>query len=194
MNSKATRQYILEATITAIEKHGLQNLTTRAIAEEAGVNNAALHYYYGTKEQLLETALTQTLEHMLADTAEMLAGEGSIRERLYALFEYLVLGILRYPNLIRAHIQGPLMEGDQDSPFSRMIDNWLSRAYKELVADDASGQDVRFALYAAISACLLAGLMPEAARKKDRIDLRDEKMRKRFIDYLVESILRAASG
>ena len=57
MSPQSTKEKILHATIDAIVKNGIQNVTTRVIAQEAGVNNAALHYYFGTKEQLLEAFL-----------------------------------------------------------------------------------------------------------------------------------------
>ena len=101
MSEQPTKQHILESTIDAIEKHGLQNLTTRVIAQEAGVNNAALHYYFGTKERLLDEALSTTLNHMLEDTEEILTSDMHIRDRLIAVFTYLVEGVLRFPNLIR---------------------------------------------------------------------------------------------
>ena len=135
MTPKATKEKILLATIDAIEKNGIHNITTRVIAEEAGVNNAALHYYYGTKEQLVEAALTATIEHWVNDTAEIIAREELAATRLQAVFEYMIDGVLRLPNLVRANLQGPLMEGDANSPFLRMLSNWLEQAYAGLDVD-----------------------------------------------------------
>lgn len=40
---------------------GFEHITTRRIAEEAGVNIAALHYYFGSKEALLTEAVRYSL-------------------------------------------------------------------------------------------------------------------------------------
>lgn len=194
MTHQATKQQILEATITAIEKHGIQNLTTRAIADEAGVNNAALHYYYGTKENLIAEALALTLDHMMEDTDEILSRDEDIRRRLRALFEYLIDGILRFPNLIRAHLSGPLMEGEQDSPFYRMLDSWLERTGSELrhVLPAGQGDTIRFSLHAAISALLVAGLMSETMQGPSHMDLQNEGFRSRYVEYLVFTILHGS--
>ena len=44
------RIQILEAAAIALTRGGYERITTRRIAEEAGVNIATLHYYFGTKE------------------------------------------------------------------------------------------------------------------------------------------------
>jgi len=62
---------ILEATIACIEQDGIDNLTTRKIAEQAGVNIAAINYYFRSKERLVEEAKQMTLEHMRGDLLEI---------------------------------------------------------------------------------------------------------------------------
>jgi AcrR family transcriptional regulator len=190
MNEQPTKQHILLKTIDAIEKNGIQNLTTRIIAEEAGVNNAALHYYYGTKEALLEQALSQTLEHMLEDTGEILSRPGSLEDRLFTLFDYIVDGVLRFPNIIRAHIRGPMMEGRADTPFMRMLDTWLEQiaAGTEPGLSPEGKRRLRMAAFGTISACMLAGLIPST---EQYTGLFSPEGREDFITYLVSSIMQA---
>jgi AcrR family transcriptional regulator len=52
-----TREMILEAAHRALVEVGYERITTRRIAEEADVNIATLHYYFGTKETLLTEAV-----------------------------------------------------------------------------------------------------------------------------------------
>ena len=184
-----TKYHILLAAIETIEALGVQNVTTRAIAERAGVNNAALHYYYGTKERLVEEAMGLSLQHWLEDTSEQLANPGSAREKLSAMFDYLIDGDLRYPNLIRAHLYAPLMEGQPKTALMRVFATWLEQTCA--VLDPLFPQrraELRMAVFAAILALLNAGLMP-ALPGHPELDLRDDAARKRFVDYLVNSIL-----
>ncbi len=67
------REQILEATRAALVEVGFENITTRRIAEAAGVNIAALHYYFGSKEALLTEAVRYAL--------------GTVEERLRAAIE-----------------------------------------------------------------------------------------------------------
>jgi AcrR family transcriptional regulator len=192
MSQTTTREYILIATITAIEKYGVQHVTTRRIADEAGVNNAALHYYYGTKENLVEQALAMILQRMLDDTAAILSNQERYPERLSALFQYLCDVLLKYPNLIRAHLAGPLMEKDPSSPFLNMLDSWLDRTcaeFEDTMTDEVHAR-LRMAFQAAVSALLIAGLLPPKSGVNATVDLHDETARSTLIGILVDVVVR----
>lgn len=45
---------LLQATFDVIAESGFEGLRTRAVAERAGVNIATLHYYFPTKQNLIE--------------------------------------------------------------------------------------------------------------------------------------------
>src|ERR1700757_1934596 len=48
------RTALLQATFDAIAELGFEGLRTRAVAGRAGVNVATLHYYFPTKQALIE--------------------------------------------------------------------------------------------------------------------------------------------
>ena len=52
----ATRGLIIEAVIDCIEKYGIDKVTTRRIAEQAGTNIASINYYFRSKDVLLAAA------------------------------------------------------------------------------------------------------------------------------------------
>ena len=56
---------IILATIECLERFGVTGTTVRRITEAAGVNVAAINYYFGDKEALLEAALAQSLDQAL---------------------------------------------------------------------------------------------------------------------------------
>jgi AcrR family transcriptional regulator len=196
MSDQATKAHILEATITAIESHGLPGLTTRLIAGQAKVNNAALHYYFGTKEALLEAALGLTLEHMMADTEEILSRPIPIQERLRSLLGYLIEGTYAFPNVIRAHLWAPLMEGNADSPFELMQDAWTERIWREIRRErpGSSESALRLALQTTLGGIVFLALLPPSNAPAGRISLHGKKARDRYIDQLVEFVLASAGG
>ncbi len=53
----ATRQRLLDAAARVFAQHGLAGATTRAIAEEAGVNEVTLFRHFQTKDRLLEAVV-----------------------------------------------------------------------------------------------------------------------------------------
>lgn len=48
------RKSLLQAAFDVIASSGFEGLRTRAVAERAGVNIATLHYYFPTKQRLIE--------------------------------------------------------------------------------------------------------------------------------------------
>ena len=54
---------IIEAAIDCIEQFGLKGATNRRIAEKAGVNLAAINYYFRSKENLIERVMETTLHN-----------------------------------------------------------------------------------------------------------------------------------
>ena len=59
------RKSLLQATFDVIATSGFEGLRTRAVAERAGVNIATLHYYFPTKQALVE-GLAQFLSGIFA--------------------------------------------------------------------------------------------------------------------------------
>jgi AcrR family transcriptional regulator len=52
-SDQSTRDSIMDAAIQILGRDGMKSLTTRAIAREAGVNQALINYHYQTKDNLL---------------------------------------------------------------------------------------------------------------------------------------------
>jgi AcrR family transcriptional regulator len=59
------RRSLLQATFDVIATSGFEGLRTRAVAQRAGVNIATLHYYFPTKQALIE-GLAQFLSGIFA--------------------------------------------------------------------------------------------------------------------------------
>ena len=72
------RQRILAATRELIAEQGWNRVTTRKVAERASVNNALVHYYFGTKRALLLQAATDVLVNEFGGPLEALAGEAGL--------------------------------------------------------------------------------------------------------------------
>ena len=53
----ATRKALLDAAEELLVSNGMAAITTRKVAERAGVNQALVHYHFGTIEELLLAAL-----------------------------------------------------------------------------------------------------------------------------------------
>ncbi len=81
------RERILEAAGELIGEVGWANVTTRQISQRAGVNNALVHYYFGTKSDLLLEAASAVFEAEIAAT--LIDPAGSIGDALKSVFSWL---------------------------------------------------------------------------------------------------------
>ena len=84
-----TRQKILSAAADLIAELGWPAVTTRRIAERAGVNNALIHYYFGTKDALLLEAASAMFTEEFAGPMTRMFTAPTFSESMQAYVDYL---------------------------------------------------------------------------------------------------------
>jgi AcrR family transcriptional regulator len=67
-----TRARLLAAARELVAEIGFSAVTTRAISERAGVNNALVHYYFGSKTALVVQAALSSLDEAVGEPVRML--------------------------------------------------------------------------------------------------------------------------
>ena len=163
MTKNTSQQKIIEAVITCIEKYGVEKVTTRKIAKEAGTNIASINYYFRSKDDLIAQALGTTLQHMADDLLAILQDEEkSFDAVLREWVIYLVDGAKQYPRVFMAHMYSPLVEKRFDTPgpqvFREMFDVLAARAVQAYPHNDL--EELRFVLVEVISAIIFRSLAP----------------------------------
>jgi AcrR family transcriptional regulator len=78
------REEILSAAIRVIDGVGLDNTTTRAIAQESGYSNGVLSHYFQDKDDILRSILVKTHREFMARVAESMRGKDEFG-RLWAM-------------------------------------------------------------------------------------------------------------
>jgi AcrR family transcriptional regulator len=73
--SADTRSRILEAARSCLLADGYANLSTRRVAESADVPLSQIHYYFGSKQELILAVLAVENERLLARQASMYGGD-----------------------------------------------------------------------------------------------------------------------
>ena len=123
----STRDQILGAAYRTLIEVGYNQISMRKIAEEARVNQSLLHYYYGSKENLMLEVLEYVNEKLLARQRKMYQEERSFEAIWATALEYFredvqsgyvrALWELRAQGLSNARIRARLAE---------MIGRWRS--------------------------------------------------------------------
>jgi len=96
-DTEGTRRRLKEAATAEFAEHGPDGTTMAAIAERAGINKERLYKYFGDKQALFETVLTDELDKLAASVAPTPAGFEDIGEFAGRTFDYQAA----HPQLVR---------------------------------------------------------------------------------------------
>jgi AcrR family transcriptional regulator len=197
MNNEAEmsgRERIYLATVKMIGREGIRALTTRKIAQEAGVNIAAINYYYGSKDRLVEEALNGTLKEMADFPSDLLDAEAlEVPARLQAFFQGLMGSMLKYPGIPKAHLYAPLVDNDFSTPFVRLFQDFLEDVHTKLtekgVRVKVKDLDLRIAIVQMFSALVLPAMFPQMFEPFAKVKLREPEVLKRYVAGLIDHYL-----
>jgi TetR/AcrR family transcriptional regulator len=78
---------------------GFLDATTQEIADEAGVNRALIHYYFRSREQLLDVLLQENLKEKKEKIRKVLTAQIPFREKIANFIDTIVDYGLTYPYL-----------------------------------------------------------------------------------------------
>jgi AcrR family transcriptional regulator len=94
MTKTAARSAAEEALLDAAERLlvdiGYARITTRRLAEEAGVNHGLVHYYFGSNENLLVRALERFTERLIERQRELYAADLPFIEKWRTAMRFLI--------------------------------------------------------------------------------------------------------
>jgi TetR/AcrR family transcriptional regulator len=77
-----TERRILQAAREVFMRRGTAGARMHEIAEEAGVNQALLHYYFRTKDGLSEAVFREAAARLVPAVAQVLGSEGSLEQKV----------------------------------------------------------------------------------------------------------------
>ncbi len=190
-DKSGTRKKIILAAIDILNSEGVSGITTRSIAEKAGVNSAALNYYYGSKDNLIDHALNMTLEHVFSDWLMILELEElDLPVRIYCLLDFTMEGVLKYPGIVRSHLFDPLGKEKTRKAFAEntgsLLDN-LAAMLEERISQ--TKENLRLSLGQMLLTVISAAMIPELFTAITEKDITEAQARSRFILYLLKRFL-----
>ena len=114
----AAEEALLDAAERLLVDVGYAGITTRKLAEAAGVNHGLVHYYFGSNENLLVRALERFTERLIVRQREMYAADLPFIEKWRTAMRYLISEDVTYEKIwlelqalawnnadIRAHLE-----------------------------------------------------------------------------------------
>ncbi len=182
---------ILDRTIFLIGKKGTTDVTVREIAQEAGVNVAAVNYYFSSKEQMLAQMaerFTRGFEQVLKllDAPE-LPPETRLRRWSAEVMRYLA----DYPGILT--LMERQIAAEPADAFGAALRAGMQRAVKQVTAtlrDLIGSKDPRrLAFKLTLFVSTLAGPFPrQLEREPERTDAHAPALRAKFLDLLIQHL------
>jgi AcrR family transcriptional regulator len=186
--SEEVKQRIVMATVQCIESGGIQNITVRKIACTAGVNVAAINYYFGNKKNLLDATLHLTMDEAFAEF------EAALRDKktdpyqiLKAFLENTLWGSMYSPGVTKAHLFNPIYDKDKDNYAFRRNKDFVKLLINSLTpkGNAEARKKMKYAVTQMIAAVVLVGIIPEIFEKATGLDFHKDKTQKEFVAYLL---------
>ena len=178
---------ILTAALDCIAESGLAATTVRSIAARAGLNAAAVNYYYRTKDKLVEAALRSAWTHVADDLERITGAAETPGEAVEAAGRFLLEGAFRYPNIIRAIIVEQASLGEEAVAF-------LKTSFERLGSSTQAEADLGLGIALLLSFVVFAGIAPAAVEALTGADIRDEKARDTLGSRLAPLFFRSQGG
>ncbi|HBM73979.1 MAG TPA: hypothetical protein DD429_00275 [Clostridiaceae bacterium] len=197
LSQKLTKEKIIEATINFIEKYGIHSITIRGIAKEAGVNSAAINYYFRSKENLLEETLKLTIKNFQDDYYAIIQKQyQNPGELLQALLLYLLAGSMKYPGITKAHLYESFVNNDKSNFSSRLFKKLLNCLIDKIseIDREKDKDDIKIFVTQLISAVLMPSLFSGLFKGSIGLDLKDEDAQKKYINDLINHYYHVDKG
>ena len=168
------RERIVAAALAQVAEGGYASASVQAVAERAGVATGSVYRHFPSKAELFGEVFRRQAHQELAVLEEIVAGDGSVHDRLAGAVEVLARRALASPTLAYAQIGEPVDEaveaerlvlrrGYRDA-FARLLREGVQSG--ELEAHDTETYGA--AILGAVSEALLG---PLAGRPSDIADL-----------------------
>src|SRR5687767_15267873 len=88
--ARAPEEALMDAAERLLVDAGYAGITTRRLAEEAGVNHGLVHYYFGSVENLLVRTLERFTERLVTRQREMYAADMPFLEKWRTAMRFLM--------------------------------------------------------------------------------------------------------
>lgn len=188
----STNQKIIMAVISCIEKEGVHSVTTRSIAREAGVNIAAINYYFGSKEKLVEEAFEYITKDFMMDCRNIIERKDSSKQEIINEFlDYIFTGCIGYPNVMRAFFYDPFINNKYDSPMVKVLNEVMNMLYERLSGDidERNKDELKNVLLETITSCMFIGIFPDYFNKLTDMDPKNPENLSRYVEKLTKNII-----
>lgn len=187
-----SKEKILDATLKIIGNKGVQHVTSRKIAALADVNVAAINYYFGSKDNVINEALKTFMGKLMCSFDYLddldVPAETRIRNFLRSYADY----TLEYPDVFRNFVDQVTHESAASLEYIEFMKqiglNKLKVLVKEFTKIEAE-TELNMKVFQMFSSLEFPILVGDKIKKIAHFDYYNQDCRYRYIDLVLKSLL-----
>ena len=170
------------------EADSIDKITVRQIAERANVGIGLINYHFKSKDNLLSTAVGNEMAKMAGDFLKGGSEPGMDPvERLKAMLKELFQYGERHKDFLKYTMTRSILNGDMQAQLT------LIPLLRDIFADQKDEINLRILAMQILLPLQVTALSPQAFHFYSGIDLFDETQRNRFIDTLIDNLVKTGA-
>jgi AcrR family transcriptional regulator len=169
--TRSARERLLHTAMRAFAARGFDGVTVRDLAQEAGVNVAAVNYHFGSKEDLHQAVMAAALSEWTSET--VVIEDMTTHEPLAAVVGMIMSALIApvierqsHPLLVRLIAWDILQSPGRDGGMAAGCCDLIARMLKPHLPQDVTSEQTGLAARWLVSQCLM--LSPALATQPGR--------------------------
>lgn len=191
--NKTTKEKILHATLEIIGNKGVQHITTRKIAARADVNIAAINYYFGSKDNVVNEALKTFTNKLMRPFNHLDDMTVPPEERLRNFLRSYADSTLEYPDVFRNFIDQIIHNSNlsfEDIEFMKKV-GWekLKILIRHITPTQNDEVLLHMKIFQMFSSLEFPVLMGEKMKNLSQFDYYNRDCRYKYVDLVLQSLI-----
>ncbi len=186
----SARSQLLKVTTELLYTREPEEVTVREIASRAGVNVAAVNYYFRSKEQLIEEAVLAATAAAFDQGLAVLTDKAvKPRERLIGFFDGYAKGLVEFKGITRTAFRNLILRSqvsDHYADFLKRLLEATAEVFRELGQRPEKAGKKALALFSGVAFPFLA---QKSLRNVSITDYSDAASRREYVRFLVETVM-----
>ena len=184
MKDENQKDPLLQATIALLEEAKQpEKVTSRQIAERAGVNLAMINYYFGSKDALIAHAVSAILDVSSEIFKSPIDPADAPKERLRKILRQICLVVIKYRRYTRLYVPHLLLEEEITLP------QYILPEIRAHFGGSRNETECRIIAYELVSFMQLAFFRDDAFLRYSGLNLSDESTANRLLDLQLDLFL-----
>jgi Transcriptional regulator len=191
-NKISARERILDVTVEIIATEGIQNVTIRKIASLADVNVAAINYYFGSKDSMINEAIKCMTGKLIDSYNHLNNKELNAEIRLRIFVRSYADTLYEYPDIFRNYINQSMNNGGICPQYIEFIKNEGFHKLKNVLKEATNIEDedmLHMKLFQMVSSLEFPILLGNQLKDFSHFDYNDRNKRYDYLELILNTLL-----